>query len=173
MLHECNLTIKKAAWSQTYVDIKWGNEADGTSWTCYYVSSGARWIQALTERPKGGIPRCVWHHLHHGEDRGAEESVQRPGGRTAQADELRLDPHRHVWHHEAALHPRLRKYVCIKTTSHNSVHSRLQPVYSTSAVSQPPNKFSLLNLLLVLSWTLYYLPCLDGFIVSVRCLFML
>lgn len=42
------------------------------------------------------------------------------------------------------------------TQGSESTSASKQPVYSTSGVSQPPNKFSLLNLLLFLSWTLYY-----------------
>lgn len=79
--------------------------------SCIYVPADSRWIQIPTRWPQDEIQRCVRHHRHHGEDRGPKESVQRAGGRAAQADELCLGPHRPLWHHEAVLHQRVGKYV--------------------------------------------------------------
>lgn len=75
------------------------------------IYSGPRRIEGPPKRPEGGVQRCIWHHHHHCEDRGAEESVQRAPGGAAPTDVLRLCPDRSVRHHEAALRPRSREYV--------------------------------------------------------------
>lgn len=74
------------------------------------LTPDSRGIQGLAGRPEGEVQRCVRHHLHHGEDRGPEEPVQRTGGRAAQTDELRLRPHRPVRHRQAGLQQGIRKY---------------------------------------------------------------
>lgn len=71
----------------------------------------SRGIQPLSKRPDGEIQRCVWYPQHHREDRGPEEPVQRTGGRSAEADVLRLGPCGPVRHHEADLRRGVGQYV--------------------------------------------------------------
>lgn len=66
------------------------------------------------------VPGGVWHHHHNGAHRGTNESLQWTGGRTPEADELRLCPHRPLRLHETVLHQRnwkLVSWIHVKTTS--------------------------------------------------------
>lgn len=63
------------------------------------------------------VSRSVWHHHHHGAHGGAQESLQWTGGRSPEADELRVCPNWSLWLHEAILHSRHWEWASLCLTS--------------------------------------------------------
>lgn len=57
------------------------------------MCSGPGRVQTQRWEEEAEVQGCVRHHQHHGEDGGAKEPVQWPGGRAAEADELRFRAH--------------------------------------------------------------------------------
>lgn len=81
------------------------------------------------------VPRCVWHHHYHGENRRAQESVQRTGGRSPEADELCLSPDWSLWLHEAILHTRNWKWVSL--SKYKDIVASVSSVAPANLTSMP------------------------------------
>lgn len=72
--------------------------------TIMYPDPG--WVSETWRARRSEVPGSVWHHQHHGAHRRSQESLQRAGGRSSKADELRLGSDRTLWLNEAVLHQR-------------------------------------------------------------------